>query len=141
MLLHNYKLFISHGFSEHDDYGRLTELLDSVTSFGYSLFSVPMDFKYRKMTKENLEETVRRQIKPVNCVLILDSIYLANPDWVSFEIKQALFAKKPIIGVRQLRTKEISSSIAKAADIVVGWNPELLVAGIKDHAVYSTTNI
>ena len=141
MLLHDYKLFISHGFEEHDDYGRLTELLDSVTSFGYTLCSVPKDFKYRKMTKENLEETVKRQLKPVNCVLILDSVYLAHPQWVSFQIKQAVFAKKPIIGIRQLRTKDISSAIGNVADEVVGWNPELLVKTIKDCAVYATSNI
>ena len=117
------------------------KLLDSVTSFGYTLCSVPKDFKYRKMTKENLEETVKRQLKPVNCVLILDSVYLAHPQWVSFQIKQAVFAKKPIIGIRQLRTKDISSAIGNVADEVVGWNPELLVKTIKDCAVYATSNI
>ncbi len=141
MLLANYRLFVSHYFSSHDDHDRLVELLERVKTFRYSIISIPEDFKYRKMSKTNLEEEIRRQMKPANGVLVLDSVYLANPGWVQFELNQAVFAKKPIIGIRQLRTKEISKAISSVADETVGWNEEVLIAAIKSLSVYATTNI
>ena len=39
------------------------------------------------MTKSNLQEELRKQIKPVNCVLALDTVYRESGDQGAFGIR------------------------------------------------------
>lgn len=82
--LTNYRLFISHAWSYHDDYTRLIQLLDNSSNFSYSNYSVPKDEKYDRMTTSQLKEELKDQIRPVNCTLENVNIILVNHNfWFS----------------------------------------------------------
>ncbi len=134
-LLREYKIFITHGYEGHPDYDRLAEILDGISSLNISLLSVPVSYKYRSMNKEKREEEIRKQIRPANCVFALDSICIESGDWVRYELKCAASAKKPIIGIRQLRSKGISKAIENVAIEILGWNESELERTIKENSI------
>lgn len=134
-LLREYRIFITHGYESHPDYDRLAEMLNGISSLNIVLSSVPANYKYRSMNKEKREEEIRKQIRPANCVLALDSICLESGEWVQYELKCAASAKKPIIGIRQLRSKGISKAIESVAIEILGWNEAELERAIKENSV------
>lgn len=130
-----YKLFISHAFKDSEDYKRLTELLDENRVINYSCSSVPTSYKYRAMSKTQLEDQLRTQIKAAHCVIVLDSVYLAASDWVEYELKAAGKLGIPIIGLKQWKSRDISSTVSDYAKAVVGWNVDTIAAAIKDCSI------
>jgi len=130
-----YKLFISHYFKENDEYKRLIELLDDNISIQYSCSSIPVSYKYRSLSKMQLEDQLRMQIKTAHCFLALDGVYLASPEWVEYELKVAGKLGIPIIGIKQMKIKEVSSIISGYAKAVVGWNIDSIVTVIKDCSI------
>ena len=130
-----YKLFISHYFKENDEYKRLIELLDDNISIQYSCSSIPVSYKYRSLSKMQLEDQLRIQIKSSHCFLALDGVYLASPEWVEYELKVAGKLGIPIIGIKQMKSKDISPIISGYAKIIIGWNIDALVAAIKDCSI------
>jgi len=134
-LLKEYKIFISHGYESHSDYDRLADLLGGILSINVSIISQPVSLKYRSMNKEKREEEIRKQVRPANCVFILDSIYNENKDWAQYALKVAASMKKPIIGLRQLKSKNISREIENMSVEVLGWNENEIERAIKEHSI------
>ena len=134
-LLKEYKVFITHGYANHSDYDRLAEMLLGIPSLNIIMISAPESIKYRSMNKEKREEEIRKQIRPANCIFALDSIYIENSEWVQYELKCAASTKKPIIGIRQLRSKIISKPIENVAVEILGWNEDEITRAIKEYSI------
>jgi hypothetical protein len=54
-------------------------LLDGASLFKYASYCIPKDDKFGKMTKSQLQEELRQQIRPVNCFLALGGVSLDKP--------------------------------------------------------------
>ncbi|MBW2059599.1 MAG: TIR domain-containing protein, partial [Deltaproteobacteria bacterium] len=80
--LHRYRIFISHAWSYNEDYYRLIKYLDEAPSFLYANYSVPK----HDPAEESLKEALRRQIRPVEVVLIVAGMYANSSDWIQFEM-------------------------------------------------------
>jgi nucleoside 2-deoxyribosyltransferase len=130
-IIKSYRIFVSHAFKVSEDYARLSEMIDSSFSLPYSLSSVPADMKYRKMNKLALEGELRRQIAQANCFVALDSLYQADDGWARYELEYAVKTGKPILAIRERKSKDLSSILENASDEVLGWNQEAIMASIQ----------
>jgi len=130
-----YKLFISHAWNYHDDYDRLVKLLKEASLFNHANYSVPKDDKFGKMSKAELQEELRQQIRPVNCFLALGGVYMSYSDWIQFELDFAVSLGKPIIGIKPWGNTNVSTAVSSVSKEVVGWNTDSIVAAIRKYSI------
>jgi len=133
--LHRYRLFISHAWRYHDDYTRLTHLLNNALFFIYANYSVPSDKKFDNMTNSQLKGELRQQIRPVECVLVLSGIYVSYSSWIQFEIDYAKSLIKPIIGIKPWGSERTPSAVSDAANTIVGWNTSSITQAIRNFSL------
>lgn len=120
--LKTYDLFISHAWEYSYEYSKVVAFLDSVANFRWRNYSVPEHNPkidpnsrngVRKLTRE-----LEKQVKPVNCVLVISGMYVSHRFWLQTEIDIANFYDKPVIGI----IPRGASQIPAAVQYVVGWN-------------------
>jgi hypothetical protein len=133
--LSTYKLFISHAWDYHDDYTRLVNLLDEASYFKYANYSVPKDDKFEKMSKAELQEEIRQQIRPVNCFLALAGVYMSYSEWIQFELDFAVSIGKPIVGIKPWGNTNVSKAVSDVAKEVVGWNTDSIIEAIRKYSI------
>ena len=72
---------------------------------------------------------------PCHVVLILAGVYATYSKWINVEIdlaKKGFTHGKPIIAIRPWGSQRISQPVKDAADRIVGWNTESIVAAIRE---------
>jgi hypothetical protein len=129
--LHNYRLFISHAWAYSEGYTRVLKFLTDAPHFIFSNYSVPVAKAFDTMTKLQLQEQLREQIRPVQAVVILGGMYVAHSDWIQFEIDFAVSLKKPILGITPWAAQRMPDAVTRAATKIVGWNTTSIVDGIR----------
>lgn len=130
--LHRYRIFISHAWDYNEDYYRLIEYLNDAPNFVYSNYSVPQ----HDPAHGGLREALRRQIRPVEVVLILAGMYANSSDWIQFEIDFASGLSKPMVGVRPWGSQRAPVAVQGAVNEMVGWNTPSIVAAIRRNASF-----
>lgn len=137
--LKTYDLFISHAWRYHDDYDRLVKMLKAAPYFKWRNYSAPQHDPVLDpddpADRKTLLEALRRQIKPVNCVLILSGMYVAHSYWIQKEIDMAMEYDKPIIGVKPWGQERIPKAVSDVAKEIVGWNTDSIVTAIRKHSI------
>lgn len=140
-LLKTYDLFISHAWRYGDEYNRLTNMLDSATNFCYRNYSAP---EYKPLvnldstdvqSKRDIEEAIKRKIKPVNAVLIISGMYYNYREWMQYELNVAKEYNKPIIAVKPYRSLFTPKEIIDNCNTLVGWNTNSIVQAIRDYSI------
>ena len=129
--LHRYRIFISHAWSYNAEYYRLVNRLDKAPNFLYANYSVPEHDPVDANNNSKLKEQLRRQIRPVEVVIILGGMYVAYSDWIQFEIDFAESLGKPILGIRPWGAERMPQAVQDAADEIVGWNTPTIVRAIR----------
>ena len=129
--LHRYRLFISHAWQYNADYYRLIQMLDNASNFISANYSVPEHDPIDTNNTNKLKEQLRKQIRPVEVVIILGGMYVAYRDWIQFEIDFATALSKPILGIRPWGAQVMPTVVQDAADEIVGWNTSTIVAAIR----------
>ena len=129
--LHNHKLFISHAWKYSDRYKRAVQFLNDASNFSWSNFSVPEDDSYPRMSDVELTEAMRRQIRPVQCVVIVSGMYVNHSAWIQFEMDFAKSLGKPILGIKRWGEQRTPQSVVNCADEMVAWNSSSIVAAIR----------
>lgn len=129
--LHNYRLFISHAWKYSDGYARVLTFLNAANNFVFSNYSVPVSQAFTGMTKIQLEEQLRAQIRPVQCVLIVSGMYVAHSNWIQFEIDVAKSLGKPIVGIVPWGAERTPIAVQIAADEMVAWQSSSIVSAIR----------
>lgn len=138
--LKTYDLFISHAWSYHDDYYRIIDLLNRANYFSYRNYSVPkhdpiIDLK-TQVEIAQLKAALDKQIKPVNCVLILSGMYVNHKYWIQTEIEIAAQKyRKPIIGVIPQGAERIPLEVTRVAKEMVRWNTDSVVNAIRKYSI------
>jgi len=126
------RLFISHSWSYSERYNAMVNLLNNRPYFTFSNYSVPETKAFGVMAKYKMEDELRDQIKPVNCVIIIGGMWANHSDWIKFEMDYAKSIGKPILGVRPRGALAMPLSVTLACDKVVYWNSDSIVAGIRE---------
>lgn len=110
----------------------MVSLLNNRTFFTWTNYSVPEGKAFESMTKTQLEEQLRNQIRPVNCTVIIGGMWANHSDWIKFELDFAVSIGKPILGVRPRGALKMPTAITDVADKVVNWNADSIVDGIRE---------
>ena len=129
--LHNYRLFISHAWRYSDGYRRVCQMLRDAPNFVWSNYSVPEDKAFERMIKADLQQQLRYQINPAQCVIILAGMYINHSDWIQFEINHAKAQGKPIVGIVPWGGQRVPIAVQDAADEIVAWQTSSLIAAIR----------
>ena len=133
--LKTYDVFISHAWTYHDDYYRVERFLNDAPFFSWRNYSVPEHDPLQLPSTSALKEQLRKQIRPVNVVLILAGMYVAHSDWIQFEIDFAHAINKPMIGIRPWGQQRIPSAVTNSVKEMVGWRTESIVSAIRKWAI------
>jgi hypothetical protein len=129
--LHDHKLFISHAWKYSDRYKRAVEFLNAAPHFKWSNYSVPEDKAFEGMSSQELGEQMKRQIRPVQCVVIVSGMYVNHSDWIQYEMDFAKQIGKPILGIKRWGEQRSPQSVVDCADEMVAWNSASIVAAIR----------
>jgi hypothetical protein len=134
-----YDLFISHAWDYSSGYERIVDMLNAAPGFSWRNYSCPrwdpaVDPKI-KYTKSSLLDSLKSQIRPVNCVVVLAGMYVAHSDWIQAEIDIALGYSKPIFGIRPWASERIPTAVSSVASTMVGWNTSTIVQAIRDYSL------
>lgn len=133
-----YRLFISNSWGHANDYDCLSRLLNEASNFEWIDYSVPKnDPIHNPPTSKALGDAICRQMRPVNCVLILGGVYSTYSTWINREIEYAKMLAKPIIAIDKLGSERMSTVVANNADAIVGWNTASIVKAIRLNSIDS----
>lgn len=137
--LKTYDLFLSHAWKYNSDYYRLEQFLKTAPYFKFRNYSVPT---HNPLVDPNTRAGIRfltgeleRQVKPVNCVLVLAGMYATHSDWIHREINLANKYNKPIIGVIPWGQLRVPIVVQNASRVMVGWNTNSIVSAIRDFSI------
>lgn len=125
------RLFISHSWSYSERYNAMVDLLNNRLYFNFTNYSVPETRAFGLMAQYEMQDELRDQIRPVNCVIIIGGMWANHSDWIEFEMDFAKSINKPILGVRPRGAQVMPVSVTLASDLVVNWNSDSIVAGIR----------
>lgn len=136
MKTHN--LFISHSWTYNAEYDGLVSLLRSRPYFTFSNYSIPKDDPvHTSGSDKQLSDAIWRHLRPCGIVLVMAGVYSNYSKWIDKEIelaKKGFENPKPIVAVERWGSKRTSRIIKDAADRVVKWNADSIVAAIRDLA-------
>ena len=133
--METYNLFISHSWRYADQYEHLIKLLRQRSYFAFRDYSVPPDDPIHNAANDSqLRAAIRTQMSPCHVVIILAGVYASYSKWIDNEIDLAesgFKSSKPILAVRPWAAERTSKRVTEAADEIVGWNTESVVAAIR----------
>ena len=133
------RIFVTHAFSESDDYLRLFEFLECVDRFYYLNVSKPEDRPAGGMNE--IKDTLIRQIKESEAVFVLPALFEAQPDLVNFMMDAADANGKPMIVIRPFgRVVDTPKVLIERTNEHVEWNARDLVDALKRQARLEDTN-
>lgn len=137
--LKTYDLFVSHAWRYNDDYYRLVKLLEDAPLFYWRNYSVP---KHDPVIDPNttvgynrLVSLLDKQVRPVNCVLILGGMYAAHSKWINEEITIAQSYDKPIVAIYPWASERMPSVVQEAAHEIVSWNTNSIVSAVRRNSL------
>lgn len=130
-----YNLFISHSWTYGDAYEKLVNMIDNRPYFSWKNYSVPQDDSIHDAPNQQLlYEAIKRQISPSHVVIILAGVYATYSKWINKEIKIAkneFYTSKPILAIQPRGAEKTSKIVKDNADLIVGWNTESIIDGIR----------
>lgn len=134
------KLFVSHAWEDDEDYFRVFEYLESDTNFYYQNFSTP-DRRPPSGDKETLREDLRKQIAPVEIVIVPSGLCRKHGDLVLFQMNYAKASHKPVLMLEPYGVKmQIPTALRDLADEVIDWDKRTLVDAIRRQARHEDTH-
>ncbi len=132
-------LFVSHVFSETDDYLRIFEYLESVENFFYVNSSKPDQVPTG--STEDFKNALLEQMKPAEVLIVLGSMFEAKKDWIGYQIEVAKARNMPVVCVNAFgSTIVLSQELLDRCDTVVDWNAREIVDAIRQKARGEDTN-
>ncbi len=133
--LKTYDVFISHAWKYDADYDRLVMMLNEAPNFKWRNYSVPDHDPLDARNDAALTLALRRQIRPVNIVVILAGMYAAYSKWINREMDLADEFGKPMLGVKPWGQQKTPNAVTDRVDELVGWNTDSIVNAIRRNAL------
>lgn len=133
------RVFVTHTFAEDADYRRVFEYLESSPNFFYvncsNIESIPGNG-----SKEALKDELRTQIKLAEVVVVPSAMYLAQREWVTYQMDVAQANELPIVALEPFGgLHEMPKEVAQRADEQVTWNERLLIDALRRQARHEET--
>ena len=128
------RVFVTHAFSESDDYLRIFEFLECVDRFYYINVSRPEE-RPESGGMDEIKDTLIQQIKAAEAVFLLPSLYDTQPDLVDFMMDVADANQIPMIVIRPFgHVIESPDKLVKRANEHIELNAREMVDALKRQA-------
>ena len=126
-------VFVTHTFSETDDYLRIFEFLECVDRFYYLNVSKPEEAPSGGI--DEVKDVLINQIKECEAMFVLPSIYEAQPDLVTYMMDAADANEKPMIVIRPFgQVSRTPSVLVDRCNEHIEWNAREMVDALKRQA-------
>src|SRR5205809_3506120 len=128
-----YDLFITHAWRYHEDWNRLTEMIDRYDPRCWRNFSLPWYDPALQPSSESggkiLRDNLETQIIPSHAVILLSSVFEqpASRKWLDYEIEMAHKHRKHIIAVPSWGQSVVPPKVQVFADYVGTWDVKSLL--------------
>lgn len=132
------RVFVTHMFSEHPDYYRVFEYLESASNFFYTNCSKPEDIP-ASGGQEAIREKLLEQIRSAEILVVVSSMFFENSSLITFEMDAAQAAQLPLIALEPFGGGSVPAEIQGRAAEVVGWNERTIVDSIRREARHEDT--
>ena len=127
------RVFVTHAFSETDDYLRIFEFLECVDRFYYLNVSKPEEAPSGGI--DEVKDVLINQIKECEAMFVLPSAYEAQPDLVTYMMDAADANKKPMIVIRPFgQVSRTPSVLVDRCNEHIEWNAREMVDALKRQA-------
>lgn len=134
------RVYVTHTFSETDDYLRVFEFLESMDRFYYLNVSKPENVP-GSGGLDAIKEELIAQIKECEAVIVLASLYMEKPDLVKFQMDVAEANEKPIIAIRPFGgILETPPDLVERASENVEWNDREIADALRRQARLEDTS-
>ena len=128
------RVFVTHDFSESDDYLRLFEFLECVDRFYYINVSRPAE-KPESGGMEEIKDILIQQIKEAEVIIVLPALYETKPDLVNFMLTGAKASEVPVIVIRPFGgVMETPQELIDASHEHIDWNAREMADAIRRQA-------
>ena len=131
----DYKVFISHSWSNSDDLTKLRKLLEGRGYFNIEFKEVSKFEPIDSDSATYIKSRLRQKISDSDIVIGLAGVYASHSDWMVWELDTALNKDIPIIGVIPRGNVRSSTAVTSRSKEDVRWNTESIVAAIRKHAL------
>ncbi len=132
------RLFVTHMFSEHPDYSRMFDYLESSRNFFYVNCS-NLEEMPASGGRESIRQVLLKQIRSAEVMLLISSMHQEHRDMISFQINSARAADVPIVGLEPFGGGAMPEVLAAYCDEAVGWNERIIVDAIRRQARHEET--
>jgi hypothetical protein len=127
------RVFVTHVFTDHPDYHRVFEYLESSTNFFYKNCSDPSAVPVAG-SREGKKELLLAQIRAAEVVLVVSSMYSETRDLIAFQMDAARAASLPIVALEPFGGGKIPAEVQARAAEVIPWNERVMVDALRKQA-------
>lgn len=125
------RIFVAHVFSEHPEYLRVFEYLESRPNFFYRNCSAP-DARPPAGDGEAVRQELRRQISLAEIVVLPVGVFALDPVLVTYQADVARRMGKPVLAIKAFgETLVLKKALLDKADDMVDWNDRSITDAIK----------
>ena len=133
------RVFVCHAFSEHPDYHRVFEYLESASNFFYINCSNPDDMPLAG-GQEAIKAKLKEQIAAAEIVIVVSSMFLENRVLYAYQLQAAKAAGLPVIALEPFGGMgAVPAEVEGSAAAIVGWNERTIVDAIMLEARHEDT--
>ncbi len=133
-----YDIFITHAWRYHEDWSRISEMLDKHPGISWRNFSLPWHDPAMDPNSEVggkfIRDFLETQIIPVRGVVFLSGVYAVKSArrWLDLELEMARKHNKPVIGVPALDATEVAPDLQALCDRCVHWDAAAVIAALDE---------
>jgi hypothetical protein len=132
-------VFVTHLFTNHPDYHRVFEYLESASNFFYLNCSKPDDIP-TSGGQEAIKERLLEQVRSAEVVLVVSTMYTENRSLITFQMDVAQAAEIPMIALEPFGGKgKVAAEVEGRTAAIVGWNERLIVDAVRREARHEDT--
>jgi len=134
------RVYVTHTFSETDDYLRVFEFLESMDRFYYLNVSKPENIP-QKGGLDAIKDEFIAQIKESEAIIVLASLFAEKPDLVRFQMDVASANEKPIIAIRPFGALlDMPPELGERASECIEWNNREIADALRRQARLEDTS-
>lgn len=133
------RVFVTHAFTEDEDYLRVFEFLESNEGFYYVNVSKPENIPSGGF--EEIKDELIRQIDEAEAIFVTTQSYLSKPELIRFQMQAALAKGKPVLGIEPFGgVISLPDDIGSKVIEVLEWNERDFADALRRHARLQDTS-
>jgi hypothetical protein len=128
------RVFVTHAFTEDEDYLRVFEFIEGVDRFFYLNCSKPENVP-ASGGLDAIKEELIKQVKECEAVIVLAGQYAQNRDLMRFQMDVADANEKPMVALRPFgAVAETPKELVERVNEVIEWNGREIADALRRQA-------